>query len=312
MIITLLIFIFANSRSRITFINNPVLILKNQNPTIKQFELSPLAKAGIIIVNMEDQKAEEHDISAPHRDDHCQLMLAVDGTFKLNIDFENIEFSAPALLCIFPEQVHHIIEVQDPKGYMISFDPSLVSKEILQLLENKIENPFLLQNESNLFKQLSILMDLIEKIQLENTNNYTQKSIHSLLNGLLSLIAGELVATLSIDKEKENRSIIIKEAFIKLTKEHFKTWKQPAQYASALSISTAHLNDTVKSLTGSPVSVHIQQASIMEVKRLLYFTDKNVKEIAYEVGYDEPVYLGKLFKKITSLTPLEFRKKFRD
>ncbi|KFF02894.1 helix-turn-helix domain-containing protein [Flavobacterium reichenbachii] len=286
--------------------------MKNQNQTITQFELSPLAKAGIIIVNMEDRDVEEHDISKPHRDNHCQLMFALNGTFKLNIDFENVEFTAPALLCVFPEQVHHIINVKDPKGWMISFDPSLVSKEIVQVLESKIDNPFLLQQESNFCQHLSVLMNLIEKVQLENTNNYTQKSIHSLLNGLLSLIAGELVPNLSVDKEKENRSIIIKETFIKLTKEHFKTWKQPAQYASALSISAAHLNDTVKSLTGSPVSIHIQEASIMEAKRLLYFTDKNVREIAYEVGYEEPVYFGKLFKKVTNLTPLEFRKKFRD
>ncbi|WP_337965522.1 helix-turn-helix transcriptional regulator [uncultured Flavobacterium sp.] len=286
--------------------------MKNQNQTITQFELSPLAKAGIIIVNMEDREIEEHDISKPHRDDHCQLMFALSGKFKLNIDFENVEFTAPALLCVFPEEVHHIIDVENPKGWMISFDPSLASKEILQLLENKIENPFLLQQESNFFQQLSILMDLIEKIQLENKNNYIQKSIHSLLNALLNLIAAELVSNISVDKEKENRSIIIKETFIKLTKEHFKIWKQPAQYAAALSISVAHLNDTVKSLTGSPVSVHIQEASILEAKRLLYFTDKNVKEVAYEVGYDEPVYFGKLFKKVTNLTPLEFRKKFRD
>ena len=175
-----------------------------------------------------------------------------------------------------------------------------------------MHNPFLLQSESKFREQLHILMDLIEKVQSENTNPYTQKSIHSLLHALLSLIAGEIVAASAIDKTKENRSIIIKESFINLTKEHFKTWKQPTQYASALSISVAHLNDTVKSLTGSPVSLHIQEASVMEAKRLLYFTDNSVKEIAYEVGYHEAVYFGKLFKKVTSLTPLEFRKKFRD
>lgn len=302
--------IFVDKPS-ITFLKY-LIILKNKNHIIKQFELSPLAKAGIIIVNMEDQDVEKHDISKPHRDNHCQLMFAVNGTFRLNIDFKNIEFTAPALICIFPEQVHHIIAVENPKGWMISFDPALVSKEVLQLLENKISNPFLLQAESKFGEQLHILMDLIEKVQLENTNSYSQKSIHSLLHALLSLIAGEIVAAAAIDKTKENRSIIIKESFINLTKEHFKTWKQPAQYASALSISVAHLNDTVKSLTGSPVSVHIQEASVMEAKRLLYFTDNSVKEIAYEVGYDEAVYFGKLFKKVTSLTPLEFRKKFRD
>jgi len=286
--------------------------LKNKNHTIRQFELSPLAKAGIIMVNMEDRDVEEHDISKPHRDNHCQLMLAINGTFQFNIDFKNIEFTAPALICVFPEQVHHIIEVKNPKGWMISFDPSLVNKEVLLLLEHKIDNPFLLQHESPFFEQLCLMMDLIEKVQQQNTNQYSQKTVHSLLNGLLSLIAGEIVSDLALDKTKENRSIIIKESFMKLTKEHFKTWKQPAQYAAALSISTAHLNDTVKSLTGSPVSVHIQEASIMEAKRLLYFTTNSVKEIAYEVGYEEPVYFGKLFKKVTSLTPLEFRKKFRD
>lgn len=286
--------------------------MKNQSHLIKQFELSSQAKAGIVIVNMEGREAEEHDVSKPHRDDHCQLMLAVSGEFKLNIDFETIEFVAPALLFVFPEQVHQVAEVQDPKGWMISFDPSLIDKEVLQFLENKFNNPSLIQRDSVFFQQMIILMGFIEKVQLQNTNHYLQKSIHPLSNALLSLIAGELVSYLPTIKGKESRSVIIKENFIKLTKEHFKTWKQPAQYASALSISTSHLNDTVKSLTGIPVSTHIQEASIMEAKRLLYFTDNTVKEIAYEVGYDEPVYFGKLFKKITKLTPLEFRKKFRD
>lgn len=279
---------------------------------IQQFELSPQAKAGIIMVNMEDPKAGEHDISNPHRDDHCQLMLALQGEFKLNIDFENVEFSSPALLCVFPEEVHHVIEVKNPKGWMISFDPSLVNNEVMQLLENKMTHPFLLKEGSAFFQQLIVLMDLIEKMQVQNTNTYIQKSIHALLNSLLSLIAGQLFSNIPLDKEKENRSVIIKETFLKLAKENFKIWKQPAQYASVLSISTAHLNDTVKLLTGSSVSANIQKVSIMEAKRLLYFTDKTVKEIAYEVGYDEPVYFGKLFKKVAHLTPLEFRKKFRD
>ena len=286
--------------------------MKNKNQDIKQYELSPQAKAGIVIVNMEDREAEEHDVSKPHRDDHCQLMLAVSGKFELNIDFETIEFNAPALLFVFPEQVHQVIEVKDCKGWMISFDPSLIDKEVLTLLEHQFSNPFLLQRKSVFLQQMVILIGLMEKVQLENTNYYFQKTVSSLLNALLSFVAGESVANSPIIKGQEKRSIVIKENFIKLTKEHFKTWKQPAKYASALSISTSHLNDTVKSLTGSSVSTHIQETSVMEAKRLLYFTDNAVKEIAYKVGYDEPVYFGKLFKKITKLTPLEFRKKFRD
>lgn len=279
---------------------------------IKQFEISPQARAGIFIVNMETQEFNSHDISEPHRDDHCQLMIAVDGKFKLNIDFEYVQFTGAALLFVFPEEVHHVIEVENPKGWMLSIDCSLIDKECFQLLENKFRNPFLLQNKSTIYDQIQILTELIEEIQLQNMNNYTGKSIHFLMSGLLGLIAGEIVANLPTVKEKENRSILIKEKFIQLTKEHFRTWKKPAHYASALSVSTSHLNDVIKSLTGVTVSNQIQQASIMEAKRLLCFTDQSVKEISYKVGYDEPVYFGKLLKKLTNLTPLEFRKKFRD
>jgi len=44
-----------------------------------------------------------------------------------------------------------------------------------------------------------------------------------LLNALLSLIAGNLTTILPMKKEKDKQSVIIKEEFIKLVKEHFKT-----------------------------------------------------------------------------------------
>ncbi len=261
---------------------------------------------------MQNENIEEHNISNPHRDNHCQLMLSTGGKFKLNIDFENVEFNAPALICVFPEQVHHIIEVNSPKGWIVSFDPSIVDKELLQLMENKMNTPIALGQTTGLFHQATTLMGLIEKTQIENTNRFTHKAIHALLNGILNLIVAEITTSLSGLNEKVSRGIIIKDTFIQLVKQHYKTWKQPAQYASALAISVNHLNDTVKALTGHPVSVHIQEASIFEAKRLLYFTDNSVKEIAHEAGYDEPVYFGKLFKKVTNLTPLQFRKQFRD
>lgn len=264
------------------------------------------------MVNMQNEIREEHDISRPHRDNHFLLMLATSGYFKLNIDFKEVEFSVPTLFCVFPEQVHYIIEVQKPCGWIISFDPAVIDEEIKQLFEDRFHSPILLAPESDFYLSSITLLHLIEKSQSSIVNKYSNKSIHSLLTAFLSLIASNLTLNLPLLNAKENRSVIIKDAFNKLLKQHYKTWKQPARYASELAISVAHLNDTVKALTGTPVSVHIQQISILEAKRQLYFTNKSVREIGYEVGYDEPVYFGKLFKKITHLTPLAFRQQFRD
>jgi len=285
--------------------------MKINSKDIVRFEISPMAKAGVRSVNMGVKTGVEHDVSKPHRDDHFMLMFAAKGDFRFNIDFEDIGFSGPAILWITPEQVHRIIEVKGPEGWVVGFDQAIVSENLKQLLENRFNNPMQLDAESHFYQQIFILMDLIEKLQSGVSESHTNQAIHSVLGAVLHLIAGKIEADTSLGKSHENRSFVIKEAFIQVLKKKYKVWKQPAQYAAELALSAAHLNDTIKALTGIPVSVHIQQASILEAKRLLYFTNNSVKEIGYEVGYDEPVYFGKLFRKITGSTPLEFRQQFR-
>lgn len=285
--------------------------MKINSKDIVRFEISPMAKAGVYSVNMGMNSGVEHDVSQPHRDDHFMLMFATKGDFRFNIDFEDIQFSAPAMLFITPEQVHRIIEVKEPEGWIIGFDQAIVNENLKQLLENRFNNPMQVEAESDLYQRIFILMDLIEKLQSGISDGHTNHAIHALLDAMIHLLAGKVEADTVSGKSHENRSFVIKEAFSQLLKKNYKVWKQPAQYASELAVSAAHLNDTVKALTGIPVSVHIQQVSILEAKRLLYFTNNSVKEISYEVGYEEPVYFGKLFKKVTGCTPLEFRQQFR-
>ena len=56
----------------------------------------------------------------------------------------------------------------------------------------------------------------------------------------------------------------------------------------------------------SPLAV-IQDRIIMEAKRLLMYTDKSAKEIAYDLGYDDAAYFSNLFKKQTGYSPSDFR-----
>ena len=79
-----------------------------------------------------------------------------------------------------------------------------------------------------------------------------------------------------------------------------------------MNISTTHLGDTIKTMTGKSVTAHIQEMSLLEAKRYLYKTDLSIKEISFLVGYEDPVHFGKLFKKLCTVTPLEFRKQIRE
>lgn len=287
--------------------------MKGQQIDIIKFPMSPLAKAGILIKNMTDDSHDtEHDHSKPHRDDHYLLMIATGGQFVINIDFENHTIIAPAMLLIFPGQVHHIISASKPVGWVLSIDPALVDKEFQLILEKGFHLPVSLDKQSAFYAHAVTLTGQIEKLQIAADKLYTVRAVHSILDALLSLIAGEIGTIHTHVKTKANRAAVIEQAFMHLLKIHYKDWKQPARYAAELNISVAHLYDTIKNMTGDSVSVYIQQYCMLEAKRLLCFTNFTVREIGYQLGYEEPVYFGKLFKKVTGLTPLQFRQQYHD
>lgn len=287
--------------------------MKDQQIDIVKFPISPLAKAGILIKNMADDIHDaEHDHAKPHRDDHYLLMIATGGQFVVNIDFENNTIIAPAMLLIFPGQIHHIISGTKPAGWVLSIDPALVDKEFQLILERGFRLPVALNKQFAFYEHTVTLTSQIEKLQTEAGNLYALRAIHSILDALLGLIAGEIGTIHTIGKTKVNRAAVIEQAFMHLLRIQYKDWKQPALYAAELNISVAHLYDTIKHTTGDSVSVYIQQYCMLEAKRLLCFTKLTVKEIGYQLGYEEPVYFGKLFKKVTGLTPLQFRQQYHD
>jgi len=86
--------------------------------------------------------------------------------------------------------------------------------------------------------------------------------------------------------------------------------KTPAEYAESLHITPAYLNEVVKDTTGYPVSYWIHNEIVLEAKRMLFYTEQSVKEIAHILGYVDVAYFIRLFKKRTQITPLQFRQKY--
>ncbi|MGB0869189.1 MAG: helix-turn-helix domain-containing protein [Flavobacteriales bacterium] len=92
-----------------------------------------------------------------------------------------------------------------------------------------------------------------------------------------------------------------------LMNEHYKTYHTPKSYAELLHYSTKNLSKIVKDNYGKTLSSLINDKIIMEAKRELYLTGKTIKEIAYELGYDDEYYFSRFFKKHAGVSPKIFR-----
>jgi transcriptional regulator GlxA family with amidase domain len=66
-----------------------------------------------------------------------------------------------------------------------------------------------------------------------------------------------------------------------------------------------------KAATGTTLIEHVQNLRVEEAKQLLETQQISVDEISAEVGYEDPAFFRRLFKRLTGLTPSEYRRMFR-
>ena len=78
-----------------------------------------------------------------------------------------------------------------------------------------------------------------------------------------------------------------------------------ADIADSLNISAGHLSNTFKKLTGSTLSDYIATVKIEHAKELIDTHQYLMYEISDMLGFDNPYYFSKVFKKVTGISPRE-------
>ena len=80
-------------------------------------------------------------------------------------------------------------------------------------------------------------------------------------------------------------------------------------YAKMLLVSADHLNRIIKSNSDNTAHGLIDEMLLRETKAYLLHTELSIAEIAYKLEFSDPSHFNKFFKKLTDLTPLQFRNK---
>jgi AraC family transcriptional activator of pobA len=87
----------------------------------------------------------------------------------------------------------------------------------------------------------------------------------------------------------------------------FRDLHEVGAYAARLQLPAKQLSAVVKAQSGKPAIKHVHERLVLEARRLLFYTDQSLKEIAFELGFSEASYFSRFFKRETGLTPLAYR-----
>jgi AraC-like DNA-binding protein len=265
-------------------------------------------------VDIGSEAAQKVSLMGAHRDDHYIFLLQLTGRSKCMVDFQFFNVQKNTLFFILPGQVHRYLDLDKAtSGWFVALEIEGVPEQFRTILEDPFlsQKPF--QSEAATLKPILQCLQLIYDTSCHQPAlPYSRQMIQGLLTSFVAMVAAVYIQQPKILPDKVPRSLAITRLFRKSLSGQYKTMKSPSDYAVALNLSLSYLNEVVKATTGFAVSHWIQQEIILEAKRLLYYSDCSVKEIAYELGYEDHTYFSRLFKKTVSLTPGEFRRSYRE
>lgn len=112
-----------------------------------------------------------------------------------------------------------------------------------------------------------------------------------------------------LDDRKDNRSDRIVEQATRYISDHYTEKLSVAEIADILNISTGHLSVTFKKITGINISDYIANVKIEHAKELIDTHKYLMYEISEMLGFDNPYYFSKVFKKVTGISPRDHEKR---
>lgn len=92
-----------------------------------------------------------------------------------------------------------------------------------------------------------------------------------------------------------------------LVEQHFRRVHRTADYAKKLSITAGHLTALCTTQLGRSAKRLLQERIAIEARRFLLYTDRTAESIAHDLGFSDPSYFGRFFRRATGMSPQKFR-----
>lgn len=236
------------------------------------------------------------------------LMVFQNNFVKNTLKAKDVYLVTPGSLC----ELHELsadaefISVGFKKEYLKEQGIFLNGAEIVHLFSSDLVHKFSLNNEE--FEEMVFsLRSLKRKINLPaHTPHFKDVIRHSFISVLYEVLIFYSKYRVFIPV-KLNRQEELTTSFLNLLSESFKEEKRVQHYAKELFVTSRHLSQVVKQVTGKTAGEIIDEMIINEAKVLLSSHVMNVAQVADELKFSDQSFFGKFFKKYTGVSPSLYR-----
>ncbi|MEL6534085.1 MAG: helix-turn-helix domain-containing protein [Bacteroidota bacterium] len=241
-----------------------------------------------------------------HRHDFFFILVIEEGTGNHEIDFSPYPVTKDCVFFMRPGQVHKLTLHAGCTGYLLQFSSEFfypkdrMSRQLLYQASGHC------QLEGKETKRLVSLLKQIFEEQKSRSEGYLE-----MIKANLNILFIELVRNWKRNKNPVPHTAPHSQEQLQrlhdLVEAHLRELKQVSQYAEMMNLSIYQVNAITKETLGKTCSEFINDLIVLESKRHLLVTSNQVKEIAFQLGYEDVSYFSRFFKKHTGYSPEAFR-----
>jgi len=251
------------------------------------------------------------DLSTPRRVMKYMLVWCTEGQVVLIVDDKELQIGPNEVLTITSGQYHYFKRLEHAGGYILEFTLGFFCKDqndIELIFHNGLFCHFGLNEVIPVSKpafidtQLQLIADEIRQAPYQHL-----VSIHARIKLILVAINREKVER--GDEIWKPEALFLQ--FLEAVRGNMQRNLSVADFATLLATTEARLNEQAKKHAGKTAQNVIQGLLASEAKRLLTYEALSVKEIAFQLGFNDPFYFSNFFKKHTGVSPSGYQDQFK-
>lgn len=251
----------------------------------------------------------EQDVLLPHRKAYYQLVFVKHSPGRHWVDMRPYEREDNTLYFSTPTQILVKEEPTPSWSTRLTFTSEFLALQPNGILQNLplIQNP---QNGHELLltaADVAFAEELLDKLYAEyhRPGEWQHPMLSACLTVLLTYLSR--LYTEQFPGTEPLADTLLLQTYQAKVEECFRELHEVGAYASLLHLSAGHLSEVVKAQSGKPAIKHVHDRLVLEARRLLFYTPRSLKEIAFDLGFAEPSYFSRFFKRETDVTPAEYR-----